>query len=65
MPEGGPISTELQDATVNSHKQELENIVEPYRQRIKIVTRVLIGTPFLEIIREVLRNAHDLVIKCP
>lgn len=65
MPEGGPISTDLQAATVASHKQELENLVEPYRQRIKIETRVLIGTPFLEIIREVLRNAHDLVIKCP
>ena len=65
MPEGGPTSTELQAATVNSHKQELENLVESYRQRIKVETRVLIGTPFLEIIREVLRNAHDLVIKCP
>ena len=65
MPEGLPVSTDLQTATVNSHQQELENLVEPYRQRIKIETRVLIGTPFLEIIREVLRNAHDLVIKCP
>ncbi len=65
MPEGGPISADLQAATVNSHKQELENLVEPYGQRIKIETRVLVGTPFLEIIREVLRNAHDLVIKCP
>ena len=65
MPEGGPVSAELQATTVNSHKQELENLVKPYRQRIKIGTRVLIGTPFLEIIREVLRNAHDLVIKCP
>jgi nucleotide-binding universal stress UspA family protein len=65
MPEGGPISTELQARAVNSHKQELENLVEPYRQRIKIETRVLIGTYFLEVIREVLRNAHDLVIKCP
>lgn len=65
IPEGGLISTELQTASVNSHKQELENIAERYRQRIKIEIRVLIGTPFLEIIREVLRNAHDLVIKCP
>jgi hypothetical protein len=65
IPEGGLVSTDLQAATVNSHKQELENLVEPYRQRIKIETRVLIGTPFLEILREVLRNAHDLVIKCP
>jgi nucleotide-binding universal stress UspA family protein len=65
MHEGGPISTELQAATVNSHKQALENLVESSRQRINIETRVLIGTPFLEIIREVLRNAHDLLIKCP
>ena len=65
MPEGGPISADLQATIVNNHKQELENLVEPYRPRIKIETRVLIGIPFLEIIREVLRNAHDLVIKCP
>jgi len=65
MPEGGPFSAELQATIVNSHKQELGNLVEAYRQRIKIETRVLIGMPFLEIIREVIRNAHDLVIKCP
>ena len=29
------------------------------------LTKVLIGTPFLEIIREVLRNGRDLVIKIP
>lgn len=65
MSEGGSMFTEFQAATVNKQKQELENLVEPYAQRIKIETRVLVGTPFLEIIREVLRNAHDLVIKCP
>lgn len=68
MPEGEPVpikSVQLQEAAVNSHEQELETIVEPYRQRMKIETRVLTGTPFLEIIREVLRNAHDLVVKCP
>lgn len=63
--EGWPSTTELQATIVKSQKQELENLVEPYRQRIKIETRVLIGMSFLEIIREVLRNAHDLVIKCP
>ncbi len=30
---------------------------------VEIQTKVLIGIPFLEIIREVLRNSHDLVIK--
>ncbi|MES9946802.1 MAG: universal stress protein [Candidatus Thiodiazotropha sp.] len=64
-PKDRPITIELQAATVESHRKELENRVGPYRQRIEIVTRVLIGTPFLVIIREVLRNEHDIVIKCP
>ena len=63
MPEGGPISADLQAATVSSRKQELEPLVEPYRKRIEIEAKVLVGTPFLEIIREVLRNGRDLVIK--
>ena len=65
MPDGGPISAELQTATVNSYKQKLETFVEPYRQRIKMETSVLVGTPFLEIIRDVLRNGRDMVIKAP
>ena len=65
MPEGGPITADLQAVTVNSHKQQLEAFVEPYSKRIKIVTKVLVGTPFLQIIREVLRNGCDLVIKVP
>lgn len=65
MPDGGPISSELQTATVNEFTQRLETLVDPYRKRIEIKTRVLLGTPFMEIIREVLRNGHDLVIKSP
>ncbi|GBE45737.1 universal stress protein E [bacterium BMS3Bbin11] len=63
MPEGGPISADLQAALVKEHAQELETLLEPYRKQIKIETNILIGTPFLEIIREVLRNGCDLVIK--
>jgi len=65
MPEGGPISADLQAAMVSAHAQGLESLIDPYRKRIEIQAKVLIGTPFLEIIREVLRNAHDLVIKIP
>ncbi|MEA3243827.1 MAG: universal stress protein [Pseudomonadota bacterium] len=65
MPEGGPISAELQAAVVGEHAQGLETLVDPYCKRIQIQTRVLKGTPFLEIIREVLSNGHDLVIKPP
>lgn len=65
MPRGGPISADLQASMVNNHMQELETLVKPYRKRFNIETRVLVGTPFIEIIREVLRNGCDLVIKIP
>jgi universal stress protein E len=65
MPEGGPISADLQAALVSAHEAGLETMVHSYRARIEIQTRVLVGLPFLEIIREVLRNGHDLVIKSP
>ena len=65
MPEGGPISADLQDAIVSEHAQWLETLVEPYRKRLKIQTKVLVGIHFLEIIREVLRHKHDLLVKIP
>lgn len=65
MPEGGPISVDLQAALVGAHEQGLETLVDPYRKRTEIEARVLAGVPFLEIIREVLRSDHDLVIKVP
>jgi universal stress protein E len=65
MPEGGPISVDLQAALVSAHEQGLETLVDPYRKRTEIEARVLVGVPFLEIIREVLRSDHDLIIKVP
>ena len=63
--DGSPVSTDLQDAIVNLKQQELENLVQPYRERLVIQTKVLVGISFLEIIREVLHQGHDLVIKIP
>lgn len=54
---------ELQAKIVAGHQQELKMLVAPWSEKIAIQTRTLIGIPFLEIIREVLRNGHDLVIK--
>jgi len=65
IPEGGPISADLQGAMVSAREQDLESLVDLYRARIGIKTRVLTGTLFLEIVREVLRSGHDLVIKIP
>ena len=65
MMEGGPISDHLQSKMVAEHRLGLESMIEAYRQRIDIQIKVLIGTPFLEIVREVLRNGRDLVIRTP
>ncbi len=58
-----PDFIELQAAMANEHRQNLESFIEPHRQRLKIKCEVLIGTSFLEIIRAVLRQGYDLVIK--
>lgn len=65
MPDGGPISAELQGAESANWRRQLENAVAPFRSRIPIDAMVLMGTVFLEVIREVLRHGHDLVIKAP
>lgn len=65
MPQGGPISADLQAALNAEHAQGLDALIEPYRKRLTIECKVLIGTPYLEVIREVLREGHDLVIKVP
>jgi len=66
MPDGGPISMDLQAEVTASHVQQLETLVQPYHERIRLETKVLVGTtPFLEIVREVLRNGRDLVIRIP
>lgn len=63
MPEGGPISGGLQEAVLASARRRLEETVAPFRRQWKIENRVLQGSLFLEVIREVLRGGHDLVIK--
>ncbi|WP_192035006.1 universal stress protein [Halomonas sp. YLGW01] len=65
MPDGGPTSSDLQTAMVHKYEERMEGLITPYRQRLNIQHKVLFGTSFLEVIREVLRNGHDLVIKCP
>lgn len=65
MPGGGSVPPDLQARVKAAQTQYLEALVEPYRERIEVNTLVLTGIPFLEIIRDVLRNGRDLVIKCP
>jgi len=55
---------ETQELVINKRKNTLEQLIKPMRKDgVYVCAKVLIGTPFLEIIREVLRDKHDLVIK--
>lgn len=65
IPNGDLVFDEVQKSMVSAHTQDLEALIDPYRKIIKIQTKVLNGTPFLEIIREVISNRRDLVIKVP
>jgi nucleotide-binding universal stress UspA family protein len=65
MPMGGPTLPNIQEEITNSYTHRLEELIAPYRKQISITSKVLIGTPFLSIIREVLRQQHDLLIKIP
>jgi universal stress protein E len=64
---GVPVPVLLTDALRNTlieeSREQMEELVAPLRQKIDIRIEVQTGTPFLEIVREVLRNHHDLVIK--
>jgi len=65
MPVVDSIYADLQIALVRDMEQTLEVLVDPFRTRLAIQTKVLKGPPYMEIVREVLRNGRDLVIKAP
>lgn len=49
---------------IESKNQQLELFVKQYNATVKVNTKILVGITFIEVIREVLRQKHDLVIKC-
>lgn len=55
---------ELQKLLSEERREQLEEIFADARaEGITVETKVLVGTPFIEIIRQVLRDGHDLVVK--
>lgn len=57
--------SELEKMEAEDRSTEIRDIVEDLERRTKIKAdvKVFIGTSFMEIIKEVLRNKHDLVMK--
>ena len=56
-------AAELWEMATQDLRERLELFVEPVReQKLQLDIEVLIGTPFIEIIRRVLDHGHDLVM---
>lgn len=53
----------LQEELIAASKQELKTLAASCNKKIKIDTKVFVGKAYVEIIREVLRGKHGLVIK--
>jgi len=57
--------TELQNITVAEKRDWLGEVVKSVTaDGVPLESKVLIGKPFIEIIRQVLESDHDLIIKC-
>ena len=56
---------ELHAQYLNIHQQQLAQTAQSYRDNnnMKLITKILIGTPFIEIIQQVLHYNYDLVIR--
>jgi nucleotide-binding universal stress UspA family protein len=65
LPPGGPVTADLKAALYQQHRHAAEQLLAPHRAEHTLDVRLEFreGTVFLETIREVLREGHDLVIK--
>jgi len=56
---------ELCDIAVAEKREQLQEIIKTFAdEEIAVEAKVLVGKPFIEIIRQVLESGYDLVIKC-
>ena len=53
----------LQQARIRETKAALDRLCEWVAGRVEVEAKIAAGKPFLEVIREVLRNGRDIVIK--
>lgn len=63
MPAGDPVPKDKLAAVVADRRQQLESLLAPYKDELEFNIKIVIGTKFLEVIRSVMRNEYDLVIK--
>ncbi len=63
LPADGPTSEALRKWARAEQLESLEAMARPYGDRVDLALRLMEGTEFLEIIRAVLADGYDLVVK--
>lgn len=63
MAAGGPSSADLADMIMQQRQQALDALLEPHCKLIKIHSEILVGKLFLQVIKRVLSDDVDLLIK--
>ncbi len=59
----GSPALKLQDLVVKEYQSQLKEVIAPVKKEgVRVSAKVVIGTPFLEIIRAVIMDKHDLVM---
>ncbi|MCK7512329.1 MAG: universal stress protein [Desulfobacterales bacterium] len=58
-----PLMGDYLKEIIQMHNEFITSLIKPFSERLEIQHKVKIGTAFLEVIREVLRNEYDLVMK--
>jgi nucleotide-binding universal stress UspA family protein len=58
---------ELEKIITEERTEEIQTLIKSIEtsKEVKTVVKTLVGKPYIEIIKEVLRNKHDLVMKAP
>jgi nucleotide-binding universal stress UspA family protein len=59
----GPVTSELMHKIKEQRREELESLIDPDKSQISPVIDIREGTKFLQVIRAVLADNYDLVIK--
>ncbi len=54
---------ELESLLRQQETARLESLVAPFRSRVEVSLDLRFGTPFIEVVRDVIRHQRDLVIK--
>ncbi len=58
-----PLTGDYMGDMVQMRREFIASLIKPFLQHFEIKHKMIVGTAFLEVIREVLRNEHDLVMK--